>query len=258
MFFYLSKFLWFFIVPLNFIAGLLLAYLLLSYFKKCKKAQQILLLLSISLFLTGGLLPVGNNLLYYLESRYPIIQSHDLPDKIDGVIVLGGFIDPVKSIQFGQVHVNDNAERLTEMMVLMHRYPKAKIVFTGGSGSIKNPNQKEADSLAHLLQLIGIENDVIYENKSRNTYENAVLSKAMLKPKLGDKWILVTSAFHMPRSVAIFKKQEWEVVPYPAGVISSGKLEFIPSFDVLGNFHKLSVAMREIIGIIAYKLTNKI
>ena len=99
---------------------------------------------------------------------------------------------------------------------------------------------------------------IIYEGQSRNTFENAEFSKKLVSPKNGEVWLLVTSASHMKRSVMIFNSSGWDVVPYPAGYLTRGDYKLIPNFYVLENMYKLQIAVREMIGIMAYTLTGKI
>lgn len=239
------------LLGLMFFVGLILLW-------RGKAIGQRLLVSTAVLFLIFGFLPVGANLLAYLETRYPVIRPADLPGRIDGMIILGGFIDTDQSARSDQIHLNDNAERLSEALILARRHPDAKILFSGGSGSLSSQDLKETIYIKRLLRRLDMRNNFMFESESRNTYENALNSHAIVQPQKDEVWILVTSAFHMKRAKAVFDNQNWTVIPYPAGLISSGKPVLIPSFDVIGNFHKLNVAVREIIGIIAYTLTGKI
>ena len=99
---------------------------------------------------------------------------------------------------------------------------------------------------------------IIYEGESRNTFENMDFSKNIANPKAGEVWLLVTSSFHMKRSEGIFRSNGWDVIPYPAGYLTAGNYKVIPNFDVLDNMFKLQIVVREIIGIMAYRLTGKI
>ncbi len=213
--------------------------------------------IAITLLLVLGFLPIGKDMLVSLENRYA--PPTELPHKIDGILVLGGSINTKESIVHNQVQLNQNAGRITEMMSLVKRYPKARIVFTGGDGNLVPSSSSESEQLNILLKNIGFNTSrIVFEGKSRNTFENMEFSKAMVHPKMGENWVLVTSAFHMPRSAAIFNSNGWNVVPYPAGYVTDGRYEFLPSFDVLGNMYKFQVAAKEYIGIMAYTLTGRI
>lgn len=253
MFFSLSKIFWMVFQPLTAFSLLMVAGL--AGFKS--RVGKILLSISVTFFLICGFLPVGTNFLVYLENTYDAPQI--LPQDLDGIIVLGGSIESRLSYARGQPHLNDHAERITEMMKLSRLYPQTKIVFTGGDGTFAQNSGKESDVLFTLLKNIGFDTSrIIFEKDSRNTYENMIYSKALLHPQAGEKWVLVTSAFHIPRSVAVFQSGGWNVIPYPAGYLTDGKYTLFPDFDVLGNYYKLQVAVREIVGIIAYSLTERI
>jgi uncharacterized SAM-binding protein YcdF (DUF218 family) len=178
---------------------------------------------------------------------------------VDGIIVLGGAIDTALTFSHAQVQLREKAERITEMVRLSRFYPKAKIVFTGGDGSLGHSSSAESTIMNTLLKNIGFNTGrIIYEDQSRNTYENYLYSVRLAHPQAGEKWVLVTSAFHLPRASAIFMSNGWGVIPYPAGFITDGKYRIMPNLDVLGNYYKLQVAAKEIVGIIAYTLTERI
>jgi uncharacterized SAM-binding protein YcdF (DUF218 family) len=143
-------------------------------------------------------------------------------------------------------------------MALAHRYPHAKLVFTGGSGNPLMQDAREADYVKQLWIDIGLDpSRVIWERDSRNTYENAVASKALARPKPGENWVLITSAVHMPRAVAIFNKQNWKVIPYPVDYITTDTPIWQREFSVSQNLWLLSEALREVIGKLAYQMTGK-
>lgn len=253
MFFILSKAFWALAQPLTFISILICG----GWLLRARKCGQRVLTVGVVSLLIFGFLPVGHNLLVFEEHHFPPLET--LPEKIDGIIVLGGPIDFKKSFYWGQGQLNEHAPRITEMIALMHYYPKAKIVFSGGNGSLTLSSSSESIELQKLLKHMNIDmSRIIFEGKSRNTYENMVLSKELAKPKEGETWLLVTSAYHMRRSAAIFNSNGWEIIPYPAGYLSNGQYLFYPTFYLVENMYKLQVAVREIIGIMAYQLSGKI
>lgn len=218
---------------------------------------RVMLTSGIFLLLVLGVFPTGINLLTYWENRAPLLT--DLPKKVDGIIVLGGSVSVRISELRGQVQLNENAPRISEMLVLAKKYPRAKIIFSGGDGNLFHISSSESAELKNLLKNMGFDTSrIIFEDKSRNTFENMEYSRELVKPKTGEKWILVTSAFHMPRSVAIFNSNGWKVIPYPAGYLTEGNYRYWPTLDVLGNIYKLQVAVKEIVGIMAYRLTGRI
>ncbi len=255
MFFVLSKIFWILCSPVT-LATIGLA---VGGFFYARNMGRALLKFSVLFLCVIGFFPVGQNLLVYLENTHPV-PAH-LPAKVDGIIILGGSIDLKTSIARDQIILNENASRLTEMMALARQYPKAKIVFSGGDGNLIQSSSSESEKVDNLLKNIGLNalaKRVLYEGKSRNTYENMVYARDMVNPRPADHWVLVTSAFHMPRSAAIFASHGWAVTPYPVGYLTDGKYHILPGLDVLGNMYKFQVAAREIIGIMAYTLTGKI
>ena len=253
MFFFASKILWALVQPLTFLA--LLFFLGLANYRRVWGRK--LVVLAALLFISCGFLPIGPLLVSALEGRAEIPQT--LPKRVDGIIVLGGAINAESSNLLNQPQFNENAERVFEMLRLSRTYPQAKIVYSGGSGSLHGQGADESAVMRQTLTDIGfpVEN-FIFEGKSRTTYENAVNSKALVSPQAGENWLLITSAFHIPRSRAVFEKQGWSVIPYPAGFIENGKIEPWQILDVSGNYWKLNIAAREIMGIIAYRLSGRI
>ncbi len=142
---------------------------------------------------------------------------------------------------------------------LAHKYPNARLVFTGGSADIGNKGLTEAPTARALWESLGIPaNQIVLENKSRNTWENALFTKALVNPKPGEIWLLVTSAWHMPRSMGIFRKVGFKVTPYPVDYRTYGdKRDFQFPYLALDELTMLDNAMHEWIGLAAYHLTGK-
>ena len=121
--------------------------------------------------------------------------------------MLGGAVDQNLTEARGIPALNGAAERMTEFVVLARRYPEAKLVFTGGQGSLVHGGTTEADVARRLFDALGVpEARVTYEDEARNTWENALLTRRLVEPKPGETWLLVTSASHMPRSVGAFRQ----------------------------------------------------
>lgn len=257
MFFYLGKIFWVLMSPLTIIAFILLAGCGLRLAGRDLWGNRLLLAGAI-LFLIPGFLPIGANMIVWLETRHEN-PSAALPDRVDGIIILGGAVHSEMSQIHNQPSLNEFGERVTEGVRLSLLYPHARIVYAGGEGNMIPSSTTEAAETKKLLENMGISTErIVFESTSRTTYENMIDSKALLNPQAGEKWLLVTSAFHLPRSVGVFKKGGWDVIPYPAGYLEKGAPVLVPRLDVLGNFYKLQVAMKEIVGIIAYALTGKI
>jgi uncharacterized SAM-binding protein YcdF (DUF218 family) len=213
------------------------------------------LLISSSLFL--GLLlicPLGNWSLAPLELRFPRPDLNG--QQIDGIIVLGGMLDPDASRQLGMPVLNDAAERLTEFVALARRYPQARLVFSGGSGSLRS-DEREANGVRSFLVAQGVDlARVTFEDRSRNTIENATESLKRVLPKASEHWLLVTSAFHMPRSVGCFRAVGWAVIPYPVDYRIYTDADFF-EFKASQQLGNLRVALREYIGLASYRVMNR-
>lgn len=198
--------------------------------------------------------PLGNLLLYPLESRFPAWDpSRGTPD---GIIVLGGSVDTDLSAAHGMPVVPRAADRLFAPAELARRYPNARIVFTGGSASLVSTAAREADYSAPILENLGIAKErLILERDSRNTWENAIFTKKLVTPKPGERWLLVTSAFHMPRAMGIFREAGFNVEAYPVDWRMGGRDELFAftrnGADGLG---KTDVAVREWIGLLTYRI----
>src|SRR5215470_18012275 len=201
------------LLPSNFLIGLGLfgALLLLTRFDRLGRRlmAMALILLAICAFS-----PLANFLLYPLEQRFPKWDSSR--GDPDGIIVLGGPLDADLSAAHGVPVIQGAADRLIGAATLAQRYPKARIVYTGGSPNLLHNDAREADYATALFQGLGIpKSRLIMERLSRNTKENAEFTKELVKPKPGERWLLVTSAFHMPRSMGLFRKAGFPVEAYP-------------------------------------------
>ncbi len=256
MFFSLSKIFWALCAPLNLIFLILLGGALVTLFSRA--IGRSLMVLGMFLFIVAGIVPTGRQLLVTLENQYT--QPATMPENVDGILVLGGSSETVISEARGDVALNDSAERFFTALALAKQYDQALLVFSGGNGKLVNRIGNESADLQKILQAQQFpEDNVIYESESRNTYENFVFTKELVLPQPGETWLLVTSAFHMPRSVAVAKSTGWDVVPYPTDYRTTGSESWWPTgFNMLGNMHDLGVAVREYIGLIAYQFTGKI
>lgn len=253
MSFILSKFVWGLLAPAT-LLFLAIASAALLRNRKPRLSQG--LLGSAVLFMALLLIcPVGHWSLAPLEQRFPKPDLNTTP--VDGIIVLGGVVDATASRRAGTTILNDRAERLTEFIALARRHPHAKLVFSGGSGSVRH-DDREADYVRAFLTSQGFDTRrVIFENRSRNTLENAQQSRALAQPRADEHWLLITSAFHMPRAVGCFQRVGWSVIPYPVDYRSYSDDDWF-SFDADTQLQQLSIAMRETIGLISYWLMGRI
>lgn len=257
MFFALSKILAFFAVPSNllFMIAALGAALLFTRFAR---AGRWIALGGIALIGIAGLSPLGNALILPLEQRFPAWDaSRGAPD---GIVVLGGAVGPAMSDARGEPSLNESAERMTVVAELARRYPNARILFSGGDGSLMGDSSPETKYALPLFESFGIPGKRIeLEGKSRNTAENAAFSKTIANPKPGERWLLVTSAHHMPRSAGCFRAVGFAVEPYPVDWRTRGASDAATPFAALSaGLARTDVAAREWIGLLAYWFTGRI
>jgi uncharacterized SAM-binding protein YcdF (DUF218 family) len=204
-----------------------------------------------------GFSPIGELLILPLEERFPVWDaSHGAPD---GIVVLGGAIEPDLSAALGRPALGHAADRIVATAELARRYPNARIVFSGGNADlIGDKSPKEADYALTILEDLGVAKArLTTERLSRNTLENAEFAKAVVNPKRGERWLLVTSAYHMPRSMGLFRGAGFKVEAYPVDRRASRSQAFSFSAIAMNGLERTDVAMREWIGLTAYWLTGK-
>jgi len=256
MFFLVSKVFWFFIQPLNLALFLLLAGVV-ALFAGWRRAALTGCASSFVILALATWTSLGALLMNPLEERF---QRPNLPKKVDGIVVLGGGLEGAINLARGGYELNRAGDRFVETAVLARRFPDAKIVVSGGVGSLILDGEGDAATAERLLTALGVERErLVLENDSRNTYENAVFTKRLVSPKPGETWLLVTSAFHMPRSMALFREADFPVLPWPVDYRTSGQ-EGVGFFrdnpgDSLDN---TTMGIREWIGLVAYWLSGKI
>jgi uncharacterized SAM-binding protein YcdF (DUF218 family) len=201
-------------------------------------------------------LPLGEYALRPLENRFPV--PHQLPQKIDGIVVLGAAVKPVITSARGQITLAPEAGRLTTALSLARDHPEARVIFTGGSGLLVHREFKEAAVAGRFLVEMGLDPArLTLEDESRDTYENALFSQRVAKPKPGERWVLVTSAVHMPRAVGVFRAVGWDVIPYPVDYRTTGTFVSATIFDLAGRLADLDTAAKEWLGLIGYRLLGR-
>jgi uncharacterized SAM-binding protein YcdF (DUF218 family) len=177
----------------------------------------------------------------------------------DGIVVLGGSIDPEVSAAHGTAVVRGAADRVIAAAALARRYPNARILFTGGSPNLISNDVREADYAVQIFESLGVPKErITIERHSRNTVENAEFSKAIAAPKNGERWLLVTSAYHMPRSVGVFRKAGFAVEPYPVDWRLGGR-DDLSTAHILATdgLTTIDVGFREWMGLVAYWISGR-
>lgn len=260
MFFYLAKVLWFLLQPSTLIA-LLIGYGAILIWTGWARWGRRFVSLGAILLLVAGLSPLGNLLTVPLEDRFPR-AALDVPPPA-GFIILGGAEDRLVGTARDAPALNEAAERLVEAAVLARRFPEAKIAFSGGDAGFFYQTGNEAEGAESLLTALGVPRDrLILEAKSRDTYENAVFLKQELTRQgelgPGKRWVLVTSAYHMPRAIGAFRAAGFDVEAWPVDYRTRGKADRMRFFDkVSEGLRRVDAATREWAGLLAYWLSGR-
>lgn len=259
MFVFLSKFLPIFVYPLGLAVFLLLAALLL---RRSLRWQRICMLAALIVLLLGSNTWVAKTLTRSLEWRYLPPETYP---QTEVIVVLGG---STGSAQYPRqiVEVSGAADRLLYAAHLYHQEVAPKLLLTAGYITWMNERNAPAEDMAEIMQMLGVPEEALWlETESRNTYENALFTRKILEAQGINRIVLVTSALHMPRSVALFEKQGFEVIPAPtdynltqagwdrlwAPELSTQLFNLLPS---VGNLQTTTYALKEYIGIVIYGL----
>jgi uncharacterized SAM-binding protein YcdF (DUF218 family) len=256
MFFVLAKTVGFFSAPSNVLMALGLIGVLLMATRFARAGRRLAVFAVIGLAICG-LSPLGNAIILPLEERFPPYDaSRGAPT---GIISLGGALDTVVSPARDEVALNEAAERMTAMAELARRFPNARIVFSGGSGRIIFDGVSEASLAARLFESFGIAKErIALEDKSRDTDENGRFTKELVQPKPGERWLLVTSAHHMPRAVGVFRAAEFPVEAFPVDYRTRGAIDLLRPFSTLGDgLRRTDTAMREWVGLLMYRIVGR-
>lgn len=212
------------------------------------------------LLLALGVFPVGHNMLVTLEGRLPAPQN--MPARVHGILVLGGAVDTRVSAARGVVALTGAAERIFAGVELSRTYPEAVLAYSGGDNEGGGANNPEAPYIEAMLNRAGIDTrHVFFEDESRNTHENIVNAMRLFMPQPDETWVLVTSAWHMPRAAAVIHSMGWpgKVVYWPVDYRTDGKKRMLPrTLDVRDNMNKAAIALHERWGWLVYRLTGRI
>lgn len=204
-----------------------------------------------------GLSPMANWLTLPLEERFPAFTDDGTP--VAGIIVLGGAVQSEETFARGQLILNDAGERMLALGELARRYPAAQVVFTGGAATLIADGQPEAQALVRFgLPAVGVSAErLTIEDRSRTTRENAVFSRDLVHPGSGERWLLVTSAWHMPRAVGCFRQAGFPVVAYPVDFRTGSRSDrWRPFTSVSDGLRRFDLVMKEWIGLVGYRLAG--
>ena len=256
MFFYPSKLIWFLAAPTNALTVLACIVAVLLFTRFARPARWLAACVAAG-FVIGGMSPLPYWLMRPLEDQFP---RPVITGDVTGIIVLGGAITTTR----GMTALNDAGARMTDSAALALRFPNAKIAFAGGDGSLiedQGPAEAltEAEAARRFYTGLGIAAErIIMEDRSRNTHENAIFVKPLIAQKPGETWLLVTSAWHMPRSVGIFRKAGVDVVPYPVDYTTRGVPRDYRQLNrgLSYGLGLTDLAIKEWIGLIVYRLVG--
>jgi len=256
MFYFVSKIVWFFVTPSNALITIAIVGLVLSRTRYAAFGPAVTAG-AVAALLIAGLSPLSYWLILPLEERFPIFVDDGRP--IAGIVVIGGTFDTEPTLARGQMALNETGERIVALGDLARRYPEAKIIYAGGGSEFAPEMTPEADLLERTIGALGLPAArVTYERRSLNTFQNALYAKEIAQPKSGERWLLVTSAFHMPRAVGSFRVAGFAVEAYPVDFRTSGSAALLKPFAFVSQGLRLTdTATKEWIGLLSYYLTGK-
>jgi uncharacterized SAM-binding protein YcdF (DUF218 family) len=256
MFFVLSKSLSFLEQPLNWVFTLMLLATLLAYGRRVTLARR-LYVCGAAIIVMTGVVAAPEVLIKKLEDAYPR-EAIDI-SSCEGAIVLGGAFDSgLRSLERNQVLLSGAGERVTTAVALARLYPKLKILHVGYSGALDERGWSEAERAARFFDEQGVApGRVLYENQSRDTYENATLSRQVEGVDATKPWLLITSARHMPRAMAAFRKAGWNVVAWPVDYATGHSVNYL-DFSVLGGASRWQTVLHELLGLALYRVTGRV
>lgn len=252
--FVLSKVLWILLQPSSALLLVTATGLVLAWTRKRRRSGLRMATAGLAISALVGFLPVGTTALLPLEQRFPRLEVEAGDPSFAGIIVLGGGEDGRITHARGQLHLNEAGERITEGARLALMLKTARVAFTGGAAYTILGDVTGAPAVGAYWQALGIAADrIVLEDRSRTTYENALLLKDIMKPRPGERFLLVTSAAHMPRSMGVFRRAGLDVVAYPVDYRTTGALDPTEiSISLPGGLKRLDDAAKEWIGLLAY------
>ena len=255
----LSKLLWFIAQPSGLIVTALLVGLMLAARTRFTRAGRWLTWGGLIGLLVGGFSPLANLVTLPLEERFPVPQIAAGSRAYAGIIVLGGAEVGDISVARGQLSLNEAAERISEGARLAHLMPATRIIFTGGADGFILDGVPGAAAIGTFWRSVGISaNRIVLEDKSRSTWENAALTHQLLKPAAKQRFLLVTTAHHMPRAMGAFRRAGFDVVAYPVDFRTASRSDALKFFGAFPKgLRRLDDTTKEWLGLVAYRLFDR-
>lgn len=253
-FFILSKLFWLVAVPSHVVLWLALATVVLLV-AGYRRAGERCAVATALLFILIGLLPTWQLLAWPLENHYP---QPVWPHHVDGIVVLGGGVGSAMLASRGAPTADAGIVRIIWAYRLARRFPHARVIFSGGAGSLAGGDIPDTVGARMLFSAMGLDpKRLTLESKSRNTYQNLVYSRRLARPKPGEVWMLATSALHMPRAMDVARRIGWTMRPWPTDY-DTLRHQTNWSFDIPGNLGMTDKAVHEWIGLAVYWITGRI
>lgn len=255
MYFFLSKTLGTLLLPTNlaFFAGAI--GLVLMVIRKGKLGSR-LLIGSFLVLLVTAVSPLGYALLLPLENRFPARSGSGRPPQ--GIIVLGGGLRTDVSASRGVPVAGFGIDRIIYAAKLARDFPQAKIIYSGGSSNLYDNDAREADYASQVLESLNVSKDrIVIDRLARNTLENANFVRSLVGAQSDQRWLLVTSAYHMPRAVGLFRKAGLAVDPVPVGWLTGDASDLFRFTTGFEGIFRVNIAAREWIGLLAARLTGQ-
>ena len=255
MSFYLSKILWLIVNPFNIFIFITL-FTMFLYFINFRRLSLIIYLINFIFIALISFLPIGSYLTYIIEKEFH--TNTKFPDQVDGILILGGATNPLLFKEFDQISLNGSAERLVESVMIIRKFEKAKVIFSGGSGIVNRSDLGHSQVAKLFYKKMGVDiNKIFFEDKSRNTHENIIYSKKIAKPKKNENWLLITSAFHMKRALLIAEKNNWKLIPYAVDFKNIKDFKLTPNLNLLSNLNSFQSGLHEWLGLVSYYLMGR-
>ena len=255
MSFYLSKILWLIVNPFNIFIFITL-FTMFLYLINFRRISLIIYLINFIFIALISFFPIGSYLTYIIEKEFH--TNTKIPERVDGILILGGATNPLLFKEFDQISLNGSAERLVESVMIIRKFEKAKVIFSGGSGIVNRSDLGHSQVAKLFYKKMGVDiNKIFFEDKSRNTHENIIYSKKIAKPKKNENWLLITSAFHMKRALLIAEKNNWKFIPYAVDFKNIKEFKLTPNLNLLSNLNSFQSGLHEWLGLVSYYLMGR-
>ena len=255
MSFYLSKILWLIVNPFNIFIFITL-FTMFLYLINFRRISLIIYLINFIFIALISFLPIGSYLTYIIEKEFH--TNTKIPERVDGILILGGATNPLLFKEFDQISLNGSAERLVESVMIIRKFEKAKVIFSGGSGIVNRSDLGHSQVAKLFYKKMGVDiNKIFFEDKSRNTHENIIYSKKIAKPKKNENWLLITSAFHMKRALLIAEKNNWKLIPYAVDFKNIKEFKLTPNLNLLSNLNSFQSGLHEWLGLVSYYIMGR-